>query len=538
MKSNKQKPSRRDFLKLMGQGAALPLMQTPLQILIQSILAGAVQSAAAEAAGVRPRKLLHILFAGAPSRWMHDHFLTPYEKNYMPSLQVGTSFTNDGSKVTGLGYSTILRKGINVPHMWQFQVPDSSGGMRPMDDLLNNMLHIRGINIGNPDHAASQALQFLPLGADQSLSALSADKSSAPIPAINAGVNSYRFRSTAAKSACTVSNYGNMLKNLLEPFNRKTYTGFANQRLQMDSVMDNCLKALNASAQALHPDADVIAGSMNAARDLLSKGFANLDADWNALLLKYKNLMSAAINPSRVLVGINDFPIPSNGTSKYQANGIVINNGLDIRKIITTNSRPVRMAEHFAMAEYILINNLSDSITIGPGRMEELLINSILEVVDFDEHGTSGMVALLINTNYNMAFSACLLELIDRLKEAGIFSETVIVSGGEFSRSTKTDGSGSDHGYLGGSSSIYSGALTGPMVLGNILIDDPSDHRYRGTWGQSAPVSELGKTIDLGHWSSTIAQLLRVPSPITASKSLLMEKDSSFVPIIEKARQV
>jgi len=113
----------------------------------------------------------------------------------------------------------------------------------------------------------------------------------------------------------------------------------------------------------------------------------------------------------------------------------------------------------------------------------------------------------------------------------------VIVTGGEFGRTPLNTGIGSDHGYLGSSSAIYSGVINGPIVLGNIY-QNSTQPNYSGSWGHAAPVAELGESLNLGHWASTIAFLLKTPSPVTAAGSVLAMKGTDLMPVIEKARQV
>ena len=57
---NKKNLTRRDFLTLFGQATALPLLQSPVQLLIESIALGATQKAYAEAQGLNPRRFLQI----------------------------------------------------------------------------------------------------------------------------------------------------------------------------------------------------------------------------------------------------------------------------------------------------------------------------------------------------------------------------------------------------------------------------------------------------------------------------------------------
>jgi hypothetical protein len=529
--------SRRNFLSLLGKATALPLMQSPVQILIESIVMGATQRAYAEAQGLSPRRLLHILHEGAPPRWGYDLFLTPYATDFKANKTVGTRFSADGKSVL---YSTVARKGLNVPHMWQFNVPKVGGGTRPMDDLLSNMLCLRGINVANPAHGGAQAAQSVPNGATQSISALAGDPSTSPIPAVSAGLSEFRYLSKSAKSAVSIASSGNMLSTLLNPFIRKDLGGFTIKRESLASALDASIKALNISAESQHPQANVLTSSLNSAKELLSEGFGNLDQTWSDLLNKYLLLIQQSVSPTNQYVGINDKEILSDGSPIYTMNTMPIDAGTDLRTMITNKTACDLVAQHFAMAEYVLTNNLSYSVSIGTAGLTNLLINADAKFKQkYDEHQTGAMASLISNAYLNVAYSACLLELIDQLKAHGMFEETVIVSGSEFGRSPHGDGFGSGHGYSGGCSVIYSGALqASPMVLGNIYTDRIQDVDDAGTWGFGAPVAELGKALSLGNWASTIAGLLRVPSPNSASTPVIVETQGVFKPTIELAKQI
>lgn len=531
--------SRRAFLNQSIKAMSLPILSHPLQMLIQSIVLGSVRNVMASDVGVSPRKYLYIVQQSAPPRWTYDLFLTPYSnKGFVANSGLGTFFDN-GVLVYKTIEKNINGSKINVPYIWGLDVPAVGGGWRSMDPLLQNMLQIRGIDVGNPDHAAAQALQFMPLGASQSMSALAADASVAPIAAVSAGVAEFKMKSLKSKTAVglSLSNSPNLLENLLSPFNRNDLGAFSLNRQKLGADLDKCVSALNQSASVFHPQAGGITEATKMAKDLLSTGFGNLGTIWTDLNAKYKDLIKRAVDPTRNILGINDREIISDGTAKFQLNKIVITNNTDIRSLVKTNTTINSLAAIFSLSEYILVNNLSSSVSVAIGALINLNLNNVNSQLSSDEHDTSGSVSMYLNSILSMAYAACMLELIDRLKAKNIFNETVIVTGGEFGRNPRTSGQGSDHGYRGSSSSIYSGAITSPLILGNIK-NGTATGDYAGTWGQGTSVAELGKQVDLGHWASTIATLLRVPSPITASQSLVAVVNGQVVPLVELAKQV
>lgn len=150
----------------------------------------------------------------------------------------------------------------------------------------------------------------------------------------------------------------------------------------------------------------------------------------------------------------------------------------------------------------------------------------------FDEHGTGVMVSLILNARWCTAFSACLLELFDRLRAAQIFDDTVLEVAGEFGRSGLPDGSGSDHGWPGKISTYFCGRIRGPLVVGNVYATPPPDAgfgEYHGTWGFGAPVDGVRATLSLNHELATLATMLGVPSPTNASPSVVSLDDSGFI---------
>ena len=527
-------PSRRSFLKLLGVNTGLALYQSPVQLLIESIVMGAQRTAWAASTGVSARRYLHIIQEGAPPRWTFDLALTPYSSSgFVASAGLGTAY-NFSSSGASLNYATIPKFGVNVPAAWGYTVASAAGGMRSLDPLLSSMLQIRGIYTGNPDHIASQALQFDSAGTYQSLTALSADASDNPIPAINVGASSFRFFSSKGKSAIIIPNNGNLLSSLLSPFTSTSSGTFVTNRNKIGGALDAAISALNTASEANHTGADQMSKASSSAKDLLSTGFGNLTTTWNTLLAKYTSLISRTVDPTRSLAGINDSAIVPDGTTKFQTNS-TLPTITDIRSMITSSVSVVNLANHFAMAEYVLVNNLSSSVSIAPERVVNLAFNGGTTNVTADEHFVGGSVSTIVNTYLNLSYAACLLELIDQLKAKNIWSETVISIAGEFGRTPRKDGSGSDHGYTGSSGAIYSGAITSPLVLGNIL----NNAGGYGTWGDAAPVTQLGRTLNLNDWVSTIAYLLRTASPSTAATSLVVSNpNGGYDPIIEKARQI
>jgi len=525
--------TRREILNALGFAVGGNALLSPAAILFESLLNGMVNKALA--AETTPRRYLYVQQPGAPSRWMWDLFLTPYSATgYQTHPMVGTRFVAEGGRYTGLRYETISRKGINVPPLWQIDVPAPGDATRPMDGLLDNLFCIRGVNTGNTGHPASQALHFKPLGAKKSLTALAADDATSPIAAINVSSLAYDFTSTKNKAAVSLGNAGNLLTSLLNPFRSTASATYAQKKETLTAAINQAMTSLENDARAEHPGAAVVIESRHSAERLLQTGFGDLNAIWNNLLAKYQDLVTRAISTATVIPGISDLPVgPTGARSRmYQLSSNVVTNP-DLRTMIVANTQIQFMAAHFAVAEYVLLNNLSSSISISPRHLTGLNAQGASGTHIFDEHFTGGMIALFLNSHYYRALSACLLELIARLKQANQFNDTLIDVGGEFNRSARTGGDGSDHAFEGASVALYCGAVQGPHVVGNIQAS------ARGGYGYGAPISGVG-LVTPAHVAATVAHMLRTASPVTAVNSLAVTQDNVIKPNpgLERARTV
>ncbi len=82
------------------------------------------------------------------------------------------------------------------------------------------------------------------------------------------------------------------------------------------------------------------------------------------------------------------------------------------------------------------------------------------------------MPSILCNTMHAMAISACLLELIDRLKAKGSCAETVIQITSEFGRKPRPDASGSEHGSTEQNSTLFLALL--PEPKSSVILKVPA----------------------------------------------------------------
>lgn len=532
--------SRRNFLKSMGLSTGSLALHGPMQLLLQSIVQGLSSQAQAQLSGANARKYIYFIDVGAPPRWVFDLFLTPYSSDgFISNPLVATRYKAVNGRYVSTEYATTKIGDLNVPWMWQFDVPRSGGGMRPMAELLNSMLQVRGLSCGNASHISAQALQFRPLGSPVTNNSFSADNSNTPIASIDFSTGPGYLYQSAKGSAPVRIGQGNGISQLLEAFSDSAPNDFKQKRDTLSVSIEAVTQMMDDLAVENHPAVQALSLSRQSAASLMKKSFGNLDQTWNSLLNKYKDLISRAIDPSFSMAGLTDLPIGSNSTRdklyQYQPDKIATQS--DLRNIFSRETMSDRLAETFALGEFIMRNNLSSSYVAPMFGFSSLNYGPEIRDMGFDEHETGTMVSLLQNTMYFRALATCMLEFFDQLKIFGVFAETIFENGGEFGRNPRTTGFGSDHAPQSGAFVAYSGIIKQPLILGNTLNASPQGDSL-GSWGWGAGIDSLaGAQLDVGHKTSTLATLLRVPSPLTARPSLILEQAGLILPAIEKAKQ-
>ena len=424
-------------------------------------------------------------------------------------------------------------------------VPDAVGGLRPLDSLLDNLLAIRGIDVPSPGHPLAQTLSFRPTGAEYSVTGLTAEAGSGfPIKAINMTCPGYEFACrkpmTPTKMALNGANTGTAL---LSPFMSSASATFLTRRDQLKVSIDAAMVALRDYALSQHPGSVVIEGAQADAAEVMGQRAQALLSKWNVIYPKYVTIMKAALQ-NVVIPGLTDKPYgatrPSNAAelaSLYKFYQTVnINTPVDLRDMFTANTIVNGLAESFTVAELALTENLCNSICTPIGSVSGLSINGGSMSHVLDEHFTAAFSALIINSKMYVAIGACMLELVQVLKDANMFNDVVIQLGGEFNRSPENDGSSSNHGYQGGSTSIFSGMVSGATVVGNILNNAPHTSAI-GTWGWAAP-SIAGRKIDVADVANCLARMLGLPQILRRNEEIVALQGGYVVSQLGNSSQV
>jgi hypothetical protein len=599
--SNKIK--RRKFIKCMA-GGGLTAAHCPVGSLLSVMVDSLIAKAEASVGGSNPRAFVHINFEGGLFRWNWDNPMQPKDSDpYLPNPMVATRFNgvDEAAGTFSLEYATTTIGQYKMPWIWTASLPTTGGGTAPMSDLLDNMLTIRGVNMETDNHGGDNAKMVAPVTGGASLTGIVADASTYNIPAVTVGDFDLVQNASQAYNAPNKtgrihvfndsggpSNYAEYILKSFKQDVTKSFRDTSYVKAKIDSAID----ALQQHAKNNEHLTDPIFRDRKSAEDLFRAGISSMGSgDFDTLVAKYSDLVRRAIT-DKSTVGISDkklggikFPFSYAGEDKkilsdtltdsdpyanqFNFEGHLVGNN-DLRSMFESAHMDL-MVKNFALAEFLLKNKLSHSITLmhSFGAMANLSIDNSPEVtnsvevtgvtatnsggdtlftvdadalkssakdLNIDTHQTGSATGLLISSMFYMAVSSCLLEFINSLKgtpfssdpadERTLFDETVIQIASEFERKPRISGRGSEHGWEGNTTSYFSGCIKGHKIIGNIWDQTNWDTDFPGTWGEGAPVDGVGGAAESnlllpGHLTSTAATLLRVAPPTTAQESLV-----------------
>ncbi|MGE0527841.1 MAG: hypothetical protein AB7P49_12305, partial [Bdellovibrionales bacterium] len=464
------------------------------------------------------------------------HFLQQGGRNIIPAVGSTTH------------YSPQFQRHITMPYLWQFDIPGRNGGMRPMRELLDNLLVLRGINTFDSSHRGSQQKMTLAAGAAASLHGMVADYTSVSLPAVVVDDPLLPYLSARGSSVMTLGTGGgvNVLKTALGAFENQSTDAF---ETRIDELEPYIQAAVQSVESRIAPYSLNLVRDRRNAEDMIREGVSGLDQSWNDLVTKYQDLITRSF--AMVIPGLNDAPVgapgPRDGRYQFQAPNDIIGNP-DLRTALTPDSGVAGLAQNFAVAEYCLTRGFTKSmaLTVGAVGSLGLEINGTFSPSHYfghDHHYAGVYPTTFFSAFLFVALSSCLLELIDIMRATpasnglSLFDESVIHVAGEFNRKTRVAMDGSDHAWEAQSVSLISGAIKGLHVVGSIYNKTPNPNEiidYPGTWGYAAPVGKLGNSpVTTGHTLSSVAYLLRVPNPNPATIPVIqLDPDGSVVSMI------
>lgn len=517
-------------LVLGGAGVAL----SPIEQLLDIMTLGMIKQAHAESLGIEGvRNYVNVNLTGAPMRYAFDQWLrtSSSESALIYNPMVNTKMVSSGGRVTGVEYGTFEKNGILVPHMFSHSVFTSAGSV-PLSQLLENMLVIRGYGTGFDGHTFNNNVQQGPVGGVSSIAGVAADYSNKTFEAIQwPDRGGYRSFSSSKGKALNVLPGGTPLNALLQGFMAPPAARAQARSLKdrRSAEMDLARARLGAYVNANASGSKVLNQNMQNAVALMKKGVGNIDGYWSEAVARYTDIISRSARATN-LPGISDVPMISQENAMWsihvaQGNrGMILSKDFDARSIISQidiNS----FATQFALIEYVLKENLASSVEVlSPDFMNLMALEKgEATAAAFygikDMHETGAITGLLLSVAYYRGLSAAILELATQLGKAkttsgtSVWSETVVHVIGDFGRSARSSGGGSDHGYNQMSSSVFSGAFGGgPYVVGNIRKTGHNGS-YDGTQGIGAAIDGYNQagmpTPTMA--ASTVVELLRAP---------------------------
>ncbi len=558
--------SRRHFLSGTGMlaGSALALTAPPVERLVTAMLKNALNVANADS-GVGNYILISTY--GAPGRWVFDQTLNPNGEAVQASAMASNVFTvGANGTVSGSSYSTMVYKGKHFSPLFGTQVA-TGGGQRPLSDLLDNMIVIRGYGTGTDGHPTNLARQVNPISTTGSVSGVVADHSNALFKAIQfPTLGSASGYSSIMGSGLTLPNYVgdgphvNYISQLLNPFGlRAEPTDILKVRSRYEDLIERAKKILSDDQSSHRAEFASISADQELALQKIKQGIGNLVDQWPALYNKYLTILSWPFK-DRSAVGYTANPVvppaemlPHWAVMIDQGNRYAAPNQ-DLRDW-AVNADLSRQATTFALCEFMILQGLTNAyeLTITePTNLMALTMETASSPVlqaptrlIFDQHATGVMSAIYLNSCLYRGIGGAILELIAQLKSQAMFDKTVIHWTQEFARSAREDGTGADHGFDSMISSIITGKNTnGPIVVGNILASGTAGGlppHYSNCYGYKAPTVVNGKTVSLNpaHVTSSLAVLLGLPTnPWVNVAEPLITLDSSGVKAATTAQLV
>lgn len=533
---------RRDFLKFLLGGTVAGVASSPLQTLIEAAIFESAKRVHAQTIVLNPERFyFNISFPGAPPRWNFDLFLDPYSangNNFIRNGSVACAFENSGSRYTEAVYKTYKVPGYNIhaPWIWGQHMPTSGGTWMPIHKLMEHMLVIQGVNTEAPGHEESRLRMEQANG--YTVAGFLSDNIKSPFNAVDLN-SAYSFSSKGGQGATNVGlGSGNLVNTLMNKFNSSDLT--INKSLDDDLKVayQHALDNLNYDAGVRMPASVNIKKTHEGALDLINSSIGNLSQIWNEKFNRYNNLVSQSFTDRERFKGFMDKPVGianvSNREETYQYNRSAITYNADLRDL-AFNGMNARIPSLFAVAEFLAENKLSSSLQGRVNNMTAKIATSAggnagNRGITHDQHNVGVMITTMTNALMYRAISSCLYEFIQNRKTSGKgyrFDDTVIRLSGDFNRSPRKDGSGSDHGFQGQVNSIFSGKIKSPQIIGRIYKDASTfglvGANYSGSWGVGSTVDiEAGPvTLTPGHVLSTVSSLLGIPSPAFNNASLI-----------------
>ncbi len=511
--------------------------------------------------------------AEAPSRWLFDLILKPnINSSFLPHPYIVDRF--DGHKFS---YEPDFKYGFGLPLIWNLPFTDHKGKTRTATELLPYWGNIRGVRMLRDGHGFNNRRLVAPQAGGISITGQLADRSDTPLASIGwvkrrGGdlMAPLAYRSEAGVGTMVIpAGIGN-------PFDF-IFSGADGGAT--DESSDQLLDIVEAEIRKDQPHIPNYKEKRIKAKKLLELTMATAKNDFLEIYKRYYDLERQIVTNRHPLLTAK--PMPAFNLKSLKNSDINSQKKIDeliapycfMNDVVLVNDDLIKSIEsshfkdlpyQFALVEFLLKKQVSQSLVMCLGSLENVLLQSIdkkefvfgkntdpqkfkINTQDggsgwFDAHPIGTVPNFLHTSIFFQVFSASLVVLIDELKENQIFDSTLLHIASEFDREPNDMSDGSDHGIDGNTTSFLSGKIKGPFILGDILKDSiktESNQKSFGTWGHGAPMSEVYQGfLTYENISSTVAHCMGLPT-LTPNKASLLKFENGFiVPAISKGKNI
>lgn len=521
----------------------------------------------------------YVLFnlAGAPQRWSYDLSLQPLaEMPYSPNEMLVTSFadkTFQSSKEISFENKKVKVDKYLMPHLWSLPINENVLPEGKLSSLLDNAIIIRGCRRGIDGHAINNRRIVAPDPTKPSLTGLIADKSDSNLMV---GMTGSEYSPTTTQLGAYRSQRGNPIsiinKHAYNYFH-ELFDNFINEGSSAQA-QDEITEAILKKQELMNPSA---LKNRTKAKKIIALNLNKLKGEYFQRLEKYQKIIKSC-QMDRTLEGLTNQRIPGLERERLKKGSGQENFSYffmkyffiaepDIRDTLE-NMQLLGLAQQFALTEFLLIQNLSNCISIDLPQPENLGFTegyrlshfntkknnfnkqAKLEPIHywhekkfrFDSHN-HGLIPHHLYTNiFYYVFTNCLIELRKTLESESpdLFKRSLFHITSEFDREPRYDLMGSEHGYNGQTNTFISGSIKKLNIIGNIYVKSKSSFfPNSGTWGEGAPIKELnGRSLVYGNIATSVSEVMGVPSPTPKDPSLLKLKDGELVTKITELKNI
>jgi hypothetical protein len=470
---------RRSFLK--GSAAHLALSSSSVYAL-QNLIDISFSRNLVFAQEATRNHFVHFQMSGAPPRWMFDLPINPNNNNAeVVSGTFGTEIGRSGGRSVPLlrGYPIDFGgRRVWMPPVWTLQ---SAASGENFSSLLAETIMVRGIDMEINSHNVNRQRLLRPVASEPSIHGLIADKGHHPLPAM--GIDntdaSRCFRSERGQSLLQF-NAASPIAAVTQAFSKPSQLESENPR-----HMAQALHQLDQYAERVGLASMGADQQQKAAYDMFSRNLENFQDQWQGLYSKYRTIIRQEMRaPFAGITSTN----PSGDGSAYFAFDTGNHHTGPLSSLINNGTNIDRMAQSFAFAEFALGEGLSTALNLDAfqgGRMIAGLNGQ--GNLTADQHRVGVIIATYFSSLMYRCFLGCMLEFRRFLQARGLYDKTLIHVSAEFSRTPRTDGSGSDHGFNGSSATLMGGMIATPGLVGNLKRQPEKldTTRYPGTFGEA-----------------------------------------------------